>query len=152
MLRRFLAAVTLALAASAAAFGQANAEAARAELDEGARLYRAGKFAEAEARFRRALELDPEGKDTRQFIARAAQQQYKPGVETPENLAAGERAVAAYQEILAKDPANEDAYQAVLLLYGHMKQGEKVGEFVLQRANNLALPNAKPGTQTLGAK
>src|SRR5215207_6907072 len=143
MMRRVLAASILTLAAAAAAFGQANAEEARKELNLGARAYRGGRFAEAEQRFRRALELDPAGKETRLLIARAVQQQYKPGVQTPENLAVGERAVAAYQEVLAKDLANEDAYRAVVLLYTQMKNEEKVVEFLLSRANDFSLPSDK---------
>jgi len=143
-MRRVLAAIVLTLAASAAVFGQANnAAEARKELDLGARAYRGGRFAEAEQRFRRALELDPGGKDTRLYIARAVQQQYKPGVQTPENLAAGERAVAAYREILERDPANEDAYKAVGLLYGQMGQEERVRELLLSRANDFSAPNEK---------
>lgn len=141
MMRRALAAIALTLAASAAAFGQTNAAEARKELDLGARAYRGGRFAEAERRFRRALELDPEGKDTRVFIARAAQQQYRPGDTSPENIAAGERAVAAYQEVSAKDPANEDAYKALVFLHTQMKNEEKLFELLLSRANDASLPN-----------
>ncbi len=143
MMRRVLVAIILTLAAAASAFGQANAEEARKELNLGARAYRSGRFAEAEQRFRRALELDPEGKNTRLFIARSIQQQYKPGLQTPENLAVGERAVAAYQEILAKDPGNEDAYKAVVFLYGQMKNEGKVLELLLQSANDFSLPNGR---------
>lgn len=143
MMRRVLVAIILTLAAAASVFGQGNAEAARKELNEGARAYRSGRFAEAEQRFRRALELDPEGKNTRLFIARAIQQQYKPGLQTPENLAVGERAVAAYQDILARDPGNEDAYKAVVFLYGQMKNDDKVLELLLQSANDFSLPNGR---------
>jgi TonB family protein len=144
MMRRALAAIALTLAASAAVFGQAGAaDEARREINEGARAYRAGRFAEAEQRFRRALELDPSQKNAPLFIARAVQQQFKPGVETPENMAAGERAVAAYQEVLAKDPANDDAYKAVVFLYGQMKNDEKVVELLLSRANDFSLANDK---------
>jgi TonB family protein len=143
MMRRVLAAVVLTLAAAAAAFGQTGAAEARKELDLGARAYRGGRFAEAEQRFRRALELDPEGKNTRLFIARSIQQQYKPGVQTPENLATGERAVAAYQELLARDPGNEHAYKAVVFLYGQMRNEEKVLELLLQSANDFSLPNER---------
>jgi TonB family protein len=142
-MRKTLAALALALAATAVCSGQTNVQEARREIDVGARAYRAGRFAEAEQRFRRALELDPEGKNTRLFIARAIQQQYKPGVETPENLATGERAVAAYQEILARDPANDDAYKATVFLYGQMKRDDRVVEMLTQRANDFSLPNEK---------
>jgi protein TonB len=143
-MRRTVAAILFALAAAVSSAAQTGARpeavAARQEIDAGSRLYRAGKFAEAEARFRRALELDPEGKDTRTFIARAAHRQYRPGDETPENLAAGERAAAAYHEVLAKDPANDDAYRAVMLLYRQMKQEERARELLLGRANDFSAP------------
>lgn len=140
-MRRALSAVVLALAAAAGALGQANAEEARKELDLGAREYRARRYAEAERRFRRALELDPTQKDAPTYIARAVHQQYKPGDMAPENLAAGERAVAAYQDVLKADPANEDAFKAVLLLYGQMRNDQKVQEMLLWRANDFSAPN-----------
>ncbi|MET0625460.1 MAG: TonB family protein [Pyrinomonadaceae bacterium] len=141
-MRRTLAALALALAASAVCTGQTNAEAARQELNLGARAYRAGRFAEAEQRFRRARELDPSQKNASLFIARAVQQQFRPGDASPENVAAGERAVAAYQEILKADPANDHAYKAVVFLYQQMKRDEKVLELLLWRANDFSLPNA----------
>src|SRR5919206_4216842 len=121
-MRRVVVTVLFALAAAVASFGQSNADEARKELNEGARAYRAGRFAEAEQRFRRALELDPSQKNTPLFIARAVQQQYKPGLDTPENIAVGERAIAAYQDILNNDPRNEDAYKAIIFLYGQLKR------------------------------
>ena len=142
-MRKTLAALALALAATAVCSGQTNAQAATQEINLGARAYRAGRFAEAEQRFRRALELDPTQKNAPLFIARAIQQQYKPGVETPENLATGERAVAAYQEILARDPAHDDSYKAIVFLYGQMKRDDKVVEMLTQRANDFSLPNEK---------
>ena len=142
-MRKTLAAFALVLAASAASFAQTNVAEARRELDIGARAYRAKRFAEAEQHFRRALELDPEGKNTRTFIARAVQQQYKPGDTTPENIAAGERAVAAYGDVLARDPADEDAYKATVFLYGQMKRDDKVVELVTQRANDFSAPKEK---------
>jgi TonB family protein len=143
MLRRTLAAIVVMLAAASAAFAQADAEEARKELNLGARAYRAGRFAEAEQRFRRALELDPTQKNAQLFIARAVQQQYKPGVQTPENIALGEKAVAAYQEVLAKDPGNDDVYKAIVFIYGQMKNDGKVLELLLSRANDFSLPNDK---------
>jgi TonB family protein len=142
-MRRVLAAMLFALAAAALSFGQSNAESARRELNAGARLYRAGKAAEAEQHFRRALELDPDGKPTRLYIARVIQQMYAPGDNTPENVAVGERAVAAYREILAKDPLDDEAFRATLHLYAQLKQDDRARELVLGRANDFSAPNEK---------
>jgi TonB family protein len=122
---------------------QTDAATARTELNEGARAYKDGRFDEAEQHFRRALELDPTQKNAQLFLARAIQQQYKPGVETPENVAIAERAVATYQDVLNKDPQNEDAYKEAVLLYGQLKQDEKVNEMLTQRANDFTVSNEK---------
>lgn len=145
MMRRTLAAVILSLAAAGGAWAQqagaqANAAAARAELAAGTRAYGAGDYAGAERHFRKVLELDPSVKDVRLYIARSVQRQYRPGAQTPENVAAGERAVAAYEDILRHDPSSEDAYKAVLFLHGQMKNEEKVREVLVRRAETDALP------------
>ena len=122
---------------------------AKNALNEGARAYRDGRFADAEERFRSAYELDPSQKNAPLFIARAVQQQYKPGVQTPENLAVGEKAVQAYQDILRNNPGNEDAYKAVVFLYGQMKRDEKVNELLMQRASGGPTPAAKAEALTI---
>jgi hypothetical protein len=122
---------------------------AKNALNEGARAYKDGRFADAEEKFRTAFELDPSQKNAPVFIARAVQQQYKPGVQTPENLAMGEKAVTAYQSILNRDPANEDAYKAVVFLYGQMKQDEKVNQLLAERAKNGPTPKAKAEALTI---
>ncbi|MCA1620317.1 MAG: energy transducer TonB [Acidobacteria bacterium] len=142
-MRRLLAAILFTLAAAALSFGQPRVESARRELNAGARLYRAGKAAEAEQHFRRAVELDPDGRATRLYIARVIQQLYAPGVATPENVAVGERAVAAYREMLAKDPLDEEAFKATLLLYAQLEQDDRGRELLLGRANDFSAPNEK---------
>ena len=149
-LAAILSSVILSLAAAAQAQAQADAAAAqadavhaKAELNEGARAYKDGRFADAEQHFRRALELDPTQKNAPLFIARAVQQQYKPGDASPENIETGERAVAAYRDILNGDPRNEDAYKAVVFLYGQMKRDDKVVEMLTERANDSSAPDDK---------
>ena len=142
-MRRTLTAIFLTLAACAVAFGQTNNEAAKVELNAGARSYRDGNFVEAEQHFRLALELDPSSKNALLFIARSVQQQYKPDVQTPENIAVGEKAVAAYQVILTNDPKEDDAYRAIVLLYGQMKNDDKVREILTERGNNFSISGEK---------
>jgi hypothetical protein len=137
------AALLVALVATSGGCALVNRVRAKNALNEGARAYREGQFAEAEQKFRTAYELDPTQKNAPLFIARAIQQQYKPGVTTPENVDIGNRAIAAYQDILNKDPGNEGAYSAIVYLYGQMKNDEKVTQMLNQRASMTTIPPQK---------
>jgi tetratricopeptide (TPR) repeat protein len=139
----------VALASATGGCTLVNRVRAKNALNEGARAYRDGRFADAEEKFRTAYELDPSQKNAPLFIARAVQQQYKPGVQTPENIAVGERAVAAYQDILKNNPGNEDAYKAVVFLYGQMKQDEKVNQLLTERATGGPNPKARSEASTI---
>ena len=139
----------LVLVSGTAGCALVNRVRAKNALNEGARAYRDGRFADAEEKFRTAYELDPSQKNAPLFIARAVQQQYKPGVQTPENLALGEKAVTAYQDILKIDPTNEDAYKAIVFLYGQMKRDEKVNELLMQRASSGPTPKARSEALTI---
>ncbi|HYY93369.1 MAG TPA: hypothetical protein VE713_02540 [Pyrinomonadaceae bacterium] len=137
------AALLLALVATSGGCVLVNRVRAKNALNEGARAYRDGRFSDAEERFRKAYELDPSQKNAPLFIARAIQQQFKPGVTTPDNVAIGERAIAEYQQILDKDPQNEDAYRAIVYLYGQMKQDDKVKQLLTERASLQSVPADK---------
>jgi hypothetical protein len=137
------AALLLALVATSGGCVLVNRVRAKNALNEGARAYRDGRFSDAEERFRTAYELDPSQKNAPLFIARAIQQQFKPGVTAPDNVAIGERAIAEYQQILDKDPQNEDAYRAIVYLYGQMKQDDKVKQMLTERASLQSVPADK---------
>jgi tetratricopeptide (TPR) repeat protein len=147
--RTSIAALLVALVAVSGGCTLVNRVRAKNALNEGARAYKDGRFPDAEEKFRTAYELDPTQKNAPVFIARAIQQQYKPGVQTPENLAVGERAVAEYQKILDREPTNEDAYKAIVFLYGQMKRDEKVNEMLATRAQNGPTPKAKAEALTI---
>src|SRR5437867_5611170 len=92
------------LVASSSGCSLVNKIRAKNELNETARSYREGRFEEAEQHAKRALYLDPNNKTAPIFIARVIHQQYKPGVDQPDNIQRAREAIAAYQQILAKDP------------------------------------------------
>src|SRR3954468_5160079 len=54
---------------------------AKNEINEAARAYKAGRFAEAQQHSERALQLYPDDKNAPLFIARSIHAQYKQGVE-----------------------------------------------------------------------
>ncbi|HKO97583.1 MAG TPA: hypothetical protein VJU86_11350 [Pyrinomonadaceae bacterium] len=134
--------------------GLVNRVRAKNELNEAARAYREGNFTDAEQRSRRAAELDPDSKTAPVFIARTIHAQYRPGVQTPENTAKANEAIQAYQQILAKDPKNEEAYKAIAYLYGALKDDEKLKAWITSRANdsNVEAPKRAEAYVVLASK
>jgi tetratricopeptide (TPR) repeat protein len=107
---------------------------AKNQLNEAARAYHEGHFEEAEQYSRKALYLDPDSKTAPIFIARTIHAQYRPGVQSPENLAKANEAIQAYQKILERDPKNDEAYKAIAYLYGATKDDEKLRSWISARA------------------
>jgi tetratricopeptide (TPR) repeat protein len=145
---KLLACLTITIALLAQAPSQtsttaANAAQAKQELNEAARAYREGNFAEAQAHSERALLLDPQNRTAPMFIARTIHAQYKPGDSTPENLEKARQAILAYQRILIRSPHDEESFKAVAFLYGELKEDELWREWVLQRAANGTLADDK---------
>src|ERR1700704_312515 len=116
---------------------------AKNELNDTARAYREGHFDEAEQHAKRALYLDPDNKTAAIFIARVIHQQYKPGVDSPENVQKARDAIEAYRHILEKDPNNDEAYKAISVLYAAIKDDAKLREWILKRANGANMSNEK---------
>ena len=114
--------------------GVINRIRAKNQLNEAARAYREGRFVEAEQHSREAAQLDPNNKTAPMFIARTIHAQYRPGVQTPENIAKAQQAIDAYQEILKKNPHDEEAYKAVAYLYGSVKDEQKLRDWISARA------------------
>src|SRR6266576_4757715 len=104
------------LVATSSGCGVINRIRAKNQLNEAARAYREGHFEEAEQHARKAAELDPDNKTAPMFIARTIHAQFRPGVQTPENIAKARQAIEAYQNILAKNPSDDEAYKAIAYL------------------------------------
>lgn len=129
--------------ASSAGCTLVNKVRAKNELNETARAYREGNFKEAEDHAKRALHLDPDNKTAPIFIARVLHQQYKPGVDSPENVQTAREAIEAYKRIIEKDPGNDEAYKAISVLYSAIKEDQKLREWIAQRANDSNMPTEK---------
>ena len=138
-----IAIVLAVLVVTSSGCGLVNRIRAKNELNEAARTYREGHFDEAEQHSRRALELDPESKTAPSFIARTIHAQYRPGVQSPENIAKAQQAIQAYQQILQKDPRNEEAYKAIAYLYGATKEEDKLRSWISARANDTTIEPEK---------
>ena len=113
------------------------------QLNEAARAFREGKFPEAEQHSRRAAELDPNNKTAPMFIARTIHAQYRPGVQTQDNIAKAQEAIVAYQKILERNPSDDEAYKAVAYLYGAIKDDAKLKQWITARATSDATDPTK---------
>ena len=122
------------LVATSSGCGVVNRIRAKNQLNEAARAYREGRFVEAEEHSRRAADLDPNNKTAPMFIARTIHAQYRPGVQTPDNIAKAQEAIDAYQKILDRNPKDDEAYKAIAYLYGAIKQEDKLRQWISQRA------------------
>jgi hypothetical protein len=124
------------LVATTSGCGVINRIRSKNQLNEAARAYREGRFEEAEQHSREAAALDPDNKTAPMFIARTIHAQYRPGVQTPENIAKAQKAIDAYQVILQNNPKDEEAYKAVAYLYGAIKAEDKLRDWISARAAN----------------
>jgi len=122
------------LVATSSGCGVINRIRAKNQLNEAAKAYREGHFPEAEQHSRRAAELDPNNKTAPMFIARTIHAQYRPGVQSPENIAKAQEAIVAYQQLLAKNPQDEESYKAIAYLYEATKQDDKLRQWITDRA------------------
>lgn len=130
--------------ASTSGCGVVNGIRAKSALNDGARAYKGGDFAEAQKHFERAISLNPDQPNAPIFRARSIERQYKPtGVNTPENTQIAQDALNAYRGILEKDPSKEEAYAAVARLLGYTKQPEEQRKFVKARADDESTPSDK---------
>jgi tetratricopeptide (TPR) repeat protein len=114
----------------------ANKIRAKNELNETAKSYKDGRFEDAEQHAKKALALDPSNPTAPIFIARVIHQQYKPGVDQPENVQRAKDAIEAYQVVLQKDPNNEEAYKAISVLYAAIKDEQNLRSWIMKRASD----------------
>jgi tetratricopeptide (TPR) repeat protein len=124
------------LVATTSGCGVINRIRAKNQINEAARAYREGHFDEAEQHSRQAAELDPENQTAPTFIARSIHAQYRPGVQSPENVAKAREAIEAYQRILQNNPKDDEAYKAIAYLYGAIKEDDKLKQWIISRAAN----------------
>src|SRR5918992_6134633 len=138
-----IAVVLAVLVFTASGCGVINRIRSKNQLNEAARAYREGRLPEAEQHSREAAQLDPDNKTAPMFIARTIHAQYRPGVQTPENIQKAQQAIEAYQKILDKNPQDEEAYKAIAYLYGAIKEDGKLRDWITARASSDTAEPAK---------
>src|ERR1044071_1926523 len=94
-------AITLALAVMLiSSFGCGKLR-AKDRLNEGTRAYNKGNYSQAEKLFKESIDFNPAFPTAKLYYAAAVRAQYLPGGDSIENKAIGERAIKAYQDVIA---------------------------------------------------
>jgi tetratricopeptide (TPR) repeat protein len=118
-----------ALAALALGVSGCNKLKARDRLNKGVQAYKQAKYEDAIERFKEAVELDPQLKNAKLYLATAYAQQFIPGVESPENMRTAELAIEQYSKVLENDPRDLTSLKGIASLYFNMKKFDKSKEY-----------------------
>lgn len=118
--------------------GPINSIFARRDLIEGAKAYKDRNYAEAEKRFRNAMDLDPSQKTARLFLARTLHSVYA----ADRNQAAkAEEAMVVYKDVLKDNPADSSSFKAVASILETMGRKDDVKKWLLDRTTGADVPN-----------
>jgi tetratricopeptide (TPR) repeat protein len=108
--------VLAAVALSSQGCGVVNGLRAKNSLNDGVREFNKGKYQLAEEKFSRALELNPDLTNAQLFYARALNARFDQGL-TDE---LGKKTIAAYDDIIKRNPDNHDAVDQSLAFKGNI--------------------------------
>jgi tetratricopeptide (TPR) repeat protein len=109
---------------------------AKDKLNEGTRAYNKGNYPQAEKLFKESIDLNSNFPQAKLYYAASVRAQYLPGADSLENKAIGEKAVKAYQDVIASstNPRDIDAAHAFIAeLYKGLGQEEEHRNWLLKR-------------------
>jgi TonB family protein len=109
------------------------------EMELGKHDFGAQQFDSAQEHLKKALSLDDNLTDARMGLADIYAVQYIPGLQSPGNMITWQKAVDAFQAVLAKDPKNVVALKSLGALYFDTRKFSEAREFYLRAT--LANPN-----------
>lgn len=101
---------------------EVHSEAARESLVHGVEAFKAGHYDEAVRDFQAAVDVEPEWKTARLYLATALSYQVVPNLDTPGNMAIANRALDQFNVILASDPRSLDALRQVASIQRNIKR------------------------------
>ena len=102
---------------------------ARDRLNKGVQSYKAAKYEDAIERFKEAVELDPNLKNAKLYLATAYAQQVIENLESEENLRNANLAIEQYQNVLKQDPSDINSLKGIASLYYKIKKLDRAKEY-----------------------
>lgn len=105
---------------------------ARDQLNKGVQAYKSARFEEAVEHFQNAIQLEPDFKNAKLYLATAYASQVVPDVKTTENIKNATNAINLFKEVLEQDPNNINALKGIGALYLEIDQPDKAKEYQQQ--------------------
>lgn len=120
---------------------------ARVELKKGNELYRNEAYTQALKQFERGLKLDPEATFAWRSVGLTALALFKPGDESPKNVAYGKTATSAFEKYLQDYPNDKKVRDYLLSTYVNAKRYDEALAYIDRRA--LEAPGELPDASKL---
>jgi tetratricopeptide (TPR) repeat protein len=121
---------------------------ARDQLNKGVAAFKNARYDEAVSDFQSAIQLDPEYENAKLYLATAYSYQVVPNLMTPENLAVANKALAGFQEVLAKDPSDLTALKQVASIDRNIQKYDEAKDY--EKKVIAADPNDAEAYYTIG--
>jgi len=102
---------------------------ARDQLNKGVASFKNSRFEQATDHFKRAVELDPDLKNAKLYLAAAYFAQYAPGVDSPDNLQNANLAIEQYNAVLRMDSNNINSIKGIAILDLQMKKFDDAKQY-----------------------
>jgi tetratricopeptide (TPR) repeat protein len=122
-------ALAVALGGILITLGGCNRLAARDHLNKGVEAFKSTHYEEAINHFEQATQLDPSLPMAKTYLATALAQNVVPGITSKENLAAADRAIGLFQEVLDKDPSDVNSAKQIAAIYFSLNNFDKAKEW-----------------------
>jgi len=120
----------------------------RDQLNKGVQAFKNQKYEEAVDHFQTAINLDPKSEDAKLYLATAYANQVVPNLDTPDNLALANKALDAFQVVLAKDPNDLTALKQIASISRNIKKMDQAKEY--ERKVIAVDPNDAEAYYTIG--
>jgi tetratricopeptide (TPR) repeat protein len=86
------------------------------QINKGVAEFKNARYEQAEDHFQRAVNIDPDYMNARIYLATTYASQVVPNLDTPENKKLAQQALNGFQEVLKRDPNNENALKQIASL------------------------------------
>jgi tetratricopeptide (TPR) repeat protein len=124
----------------------------RDNINQGVNAFKIGQYTQAADNFKKAIELDPDLREARLYLATAYMQQYVPGSESPANQHNADAAIEQFNTVKQDDKSSAAnkllATESLASLYYNMKDFPKSEQYYKETIQ--MDPNNKDAYYTLG--